>query len=237
MGNKNDTLNSWKWNELEDAALDELHDAYAEKLYLRGLRKHMDYGTSYVGIKRRVSYQMFCELLEELPSGGSHRQKFKPTKDTIRWLLSRLENVGLIKKIKQSNRRASMVFKLPLASTALIRPGEEHHRSTIRGAPQPKPSVSKLDDYRNTIGAPYEEPHTSGSPVNSLPHTKKNILDAAWCRREWHDIAIKQFRPELLSRADFIVIKFEEHYRANLDITSTDWDAMFMKWIVDEREK
>lgn len=233
LDNNAPKLNSWKWNELEEAALDELHDAFAEKLYLRGLRKHMDYGSGYVGIKRRVCYDQFIELLEELPTRRSHKVKFKPSVDKVRWLIKKLVEVGLVAKIKQKHRKDPLVFFLPLASVGLIRTNDEHHRNTIGPTPKQGASVSRISEHKSTIGKNRLEPHTSGISGITLSHTKKNILDAAWQYGVEQQKLLRFIRPDLVDVDIHVVEKFELNYKANRH-ESYDWDALFEKWVRDE---
>ncbi|NIB44835.1 hypothetical protein HBA55_34965 [Pseudomaricurvus alkylphenolicus] len=124
-------MNSWKWNELEEQALDELNNAHAEKLYLRGLRKRMDYSTGLVGATResRVKMDWLVWLMHEEVSAGSQRVPYVASPDSVRWLLTLLERAGLVERLRKKRRNDSMIFRLPLASTGLVRPQEEHRRS------------------------------------------------------------------------------------------------------------
>lgn len=64
-------------------------------LYLRGLRPFMDSTTSFVGIKRRISYQSLSEELYIEPHQGI--KSGSPSKSQIRRALNGLEKAGLIK--------------------------------------------------------------------------------------------------------------------------------------------
>ena len=64
----------WSWSNSEDLALDYLPHR-AQVLYLRVLRRRMDFKTGVVGITARLSYQMIAEWLEERP----------PARSKIRW--------------------------------------------------------------------------------------------------------------------------------------------------------
>jgi len=128
-----------KWNEEEDDRLQGL-PLMAQVLYLRGLRRHMDYGTGLVGVTRKMSYQMFKELLSvDRRFGSTLRDDEVVSIKQIRVALSQLEAAGLIHRRPKSKRTDPMVFRLPLASlgavffddpgsTAEIRPAEEGQR-------------------------------------------------------------------------------------------------------------
>lgn len=157
-----DLVNSWKWNEVEDAALDQLNNARAEKLYLRGLRKYMDYSTGLVGVKRRVSLQGFRELIEERRDRGSVEVEYKPSNHSIRWLLTLLERAGLVERLPKQRRTDPMIFRLPLADTGSFRPNEEPQRNRKGGAAKLSPAVAQVCDDVSRKGTAKEEPHTSG---------------------------------------------------------------------------
>ncbi len=110
----------WQWNEHEDAALHELQDHRAGMLYLRGLRKHMDYDTGIVGIKRRISERMLIELLEERRDPGSPFPLRVPTRSAVRWAIERLERVGLVERMPKTHKLSPMVFRLPLATIGVL---------------------------------------------------------------------------------------------------------------------
>ena len=115
----------------EGALLGLRHDA--RLLYLEGLRPYMDFKTGVVGVKRRVSYKGFKELLEVFPDRGSSVGAVQsPTKSSLRALLLLLERHGLVVKVEQRRRIDPMVFELPLADyDAKVRVGEQRHSSVI----------------------------------------------------------------------------------------------------------
>jgi hypothetical protein len=84
----------------------------AQLLYLRGLRRYMDYTTAIVGgAARRISLLMLCELLEVFPHQGM--KGARPDKSKIRRLLGWLERTGLIERIE--DRDGYLVYFLPHA--------------------------------------------------------------------------------------------------------------------------
>lgn len=108
----------WQFNEDEDAALEYLPHQ-DQVLYLRGLRKNMDFSTGIVGVRRRISYQMFKELLEVNRNQGSTKGDYAPTRGELRAIIARLVGAGLIERLelKTSARVEPLVFKLPFAHT------------------------------------------------------------------------------------------------------------------------
>lgn len=133
---------SWQFNEDEDAALEYLPHV-DQVLYLRGLRKFMDFATGIVGIRRKVSYQMFRELLEVHRRRGSTKPEYYPKRDEVRASLTRLEAAGLIIRVPSASKAVadSMVFKLPFAHADLtVLSNEERQGQTLR-ATTPQDSV------------------------------------------------------------------------------------------------
>jgi hypothetical protein len=106
----------WQFNEDEDAAMEYLPHA-DQVLYLRGMRKNMDFSTGVVGIRRAISYQGFKELLEINRRQGSNKPSYAPTKDELRACIERLVKAGLLERINLNtgSRIERMVFRLPLA--------------------------------------------------------------------------------------------------------------------------
>ena len=110
---------SWRINDDEDAALEYLPHS-DQVLYIRGLRRYMDYASGVVGIRRRVSYQMLIELLEVRRDWGSNRPNERLSREALRQCLKRLERRGLLERMTNDGKAVSLVFKLPLADTDVI---------------------------------------------------------------------------------------------------------------------
>ncbi len=186
-------MNSWKWNELEDEALDALHCARHEKLYLRGLRKYMDYSTGIVGLKRTVCEQGMYELLEELRDRGSRAPEFKPSRHVIQRMLKKLESVGLIHRLPKQNKRDRMLFFLPLASTGQVRPEEERTMSAQRSTNNASPIAAGGAPSLSEPSPNNEERTTSGTSgtvnyINNIPRASLNdfpIERYEQMTREW----------------------------------------------------
>src|SRR5687768_4733964 len=111
---------SWSWSAEEDAAMDYLPHA-AQVLYLRVLRRRMDFNTGVVGLRCRISYQLIGEWLEVRPPPKSTKPIVRLTVSEIRAALTQLERVGLIKRIERDGEAMPLVFSLPFARAGLIR--------------------------------------------------------------------------------------------------------------------
>lgn len=100
-----------RWNEFEDEALQGL-PYLAQLLYLRCLRRYMDFDTGIVGVKRRVSYQMFREVLyiDEVP--GRRLKDREITTQVLRSAVDQLVRNGLVERRSEERQ---LIFFLPLA--------------------------------------------------------------------------------------------------------------------------
>lgn len=111
---------TWSWCEDEDRRLDYLDHA-AQVLYLRVLRRRVDFDTGIVGVSCRLSYQAIAEWLEIRPEWGSNKSVERLSIGRIRALLLMLERAGLIERVTKNGRVLPLVFKLVFASTGLVR--------------------------------------------------------------------------------------------------------------------
>ncbi|MEO4030710.1 hypothetical protein ABH313_21995 [Chromobacterium vaccinii] len=86
----------------------------SQVLYLREIRRHMDYATGVTGIIRRISWDGLREVLEVEPRPGIARSL--PSKQQVRRLAEWLERVGLVRNISDMTGK-QLIFRLPLAVT------------------------------------------------------------------------------------------------------------------------
>jgi|GEM_PF-6655434 len=127
----------------------------AQLLYLRGLRRYMDYTTAIVGgAARRISLLMLCELLEVFPHQGM--KGARPDKSKIRRLLGWLERTGLIERIEDKD--GYLVYFLPHAKNH----GWADERSSDRNKADTKPTQTR-----------HEAKPTSDAGLSVVPKSKK----------------------------------------------------------------
>ena len=121
-------------NESEYQALDNEYLSHeARSLYTLCLRRYMDFATGLVGTaKRRISYQMFKEVLTVYRRRGSTKPAFIPSTQQLRSFVNELERVGLVESRGSGKLRDYMVFLLPLATSDLNRSHEEQRRSNTQ---------------------------------------------------------------------------------------------------------
>lgn len=156
------------WNDDEDLALQGLRPA-TQIIYLRGLRKYMDFKTGIVGVSRKVCYPGLIEVCEFKPDRGSRLQRQRLTKDGARAAIKELERAGLVVNLSQKGVMM-LVLKLPLATSdysVSVRnptgtPQEPHSKeprednveslSVSRGEVGSGHSSTPLEPHRNPIG-------------------------------------------------------------------------------------
>lgn len=127
----------------------------AQLLYLRGLRRYMDYTTAIVGgAARRISLLMLCELLEVFPHQGM--KGARPDKSKIRRLLGWLERTGLIERIEDKD--GYLVYFLPHAKNH----GWADAHSSDRNKADTKPTQTR-----------HEAKSISDAGLSVVPKSKK----------------------------------------------------------------
>jgi hypothetical protein len=101
-----------QFNDTEDDALQGLpYDA--QILYLRALRRRMDYATGEVGRKHRVSWQGLSETLYVEPQQGC-ADTGSPSRDRVKRAAKWLERAGLV-IMRSIQAEKHLIFFLPLA--------------------------------------------------------------------------------------------------------------------------
>ncbi|MGD0961965.1 MAG: hypothetical protein ABSB19_19310 [Methylomonas sp.] len=97
------------WNDEEDDALQGL-PLRAQVIYLRGIRRYMDYGSRVCGgPSRRISLGMLAEIVQEWLN---RQAQPKASKDGVRASLEQLKRAGLIERVADAE---FLVFFLPKA--------------------------------------------------------------------------------------------------------------------------
>jgi hypothetical protein len=82
-------------------------------MYEHGIREYMDYATGIVGVARRISYQSLKEEMYVEPESGIPKTETgNPTTNKIIRAISRLERLGLLKRIDER----PLVFECVLAN-------------------------------------------------------------------------------------------------------------------------
>lgn len=177
-------VNSWKWNELEEDVLDELPHA-CQIIYLRVMRKHMDYSTGIVGRVRRISYEQIKERLRYTPPPQSREKPVEYSTDQVKKLIRKLVNAGLLERLHDTSKGVQpMEFRLPLACTDADSQG--HDRATVTG-PRENPHGYGAGEHNRATTGPRKnasQGHPSGSGNNSLP-TVESVAAPKSKRRQW----------------------------------------------------
>lgn len=178
-------VNSWKWNELEEDVLDELPHA-CQIIYLRVMRKHMDYGTGIVGRVRRISYEQIKERLRYTPPPQSREKPVEYSTDQIKKLIRKLVNAGLLERLHDTSKGVQpMEFRLPLACTDADSQG--HDRATVTG-PRENPHGCGAGERNRATTGPRKnasQGHPSGSGTTTSLSSKESVAASKPKRRQW----------------------------------------------------
>ncbi|MES3674415.1 hypothetical protein QC589_00510 [Halomonas elongata] len=193
-------VRSWRINEIEEEALIELPPE-VERLYQHGIRKHMDYATGITGRKRRVSMDMFREVVDYHPPAGSREKARIHSRQQITRMLDKLEAAGLIERLHRGKGvKAAMEFRLPLACSDL----DEHRaESDPTGTSRKNPHSRASGEANTEQGANREERSTSGSPVTPLSPDGESV-DAQQARpkrqrRQWGEPVDHELTNEMVA--------------------------------------
>lgn len=220
----------------------------AQVLYLRGLRRYMDFSTGVVGDRRRVSFQQMRECLEVNPEKASTVRRYQPTDNEIRASLAQLERRGLIRRLPKAHKLDPMRFFLPLAS---IRPNQEpqkNHKRTQTGGLSDK---STGYSSRATKGPPAKSDIPPVSDKTPVLRAREEIVDNSEPiadRGEWARVLTEMgFRREQIFSAKNLIMLESwvdrglvlEEFRAAVDVAHARNDGMpanvaYYRWAVDE---
>ncbi|MDD4915412.1 MAG: hypothetical protein PHW13_10315 [Methylococcales bacterium] len=161
------------WNDEEDDALQGL-PLRAQVIYLRGIRRYMDYGSRVCGGPcRRISLGMLAETAQEFVN---RQIRPKASKDCIRASIEQLKRAGLIERIADADY---LIFFLPLADAGKSvagnhpmtarQPAHDSH-AAIQAAPGPDcaPIPPVTAAARPTANHP-THPLTGNQDHSSLP--------------------------------------------------------------------
>lgn len=180
-------MNSWRWNELEEDVLDELPHV-CQIIYLRIMRKHMDYSTGIVGRTRRISYEQIKERLRYTPPPQSREKPVEYSTDQIKKLIRKLVAAGLLERLHDTSKGVQpMEFRLPLACTDLDSQG--HDRATVTGPHENPRGCGAGDGNRATTGPRKNasQGHPSGSGTTTSVPSEQSVAAPKSKRRQWGD--------------------------------------------------
>jgi len=160
-------MGATSWSDEEDTRIDGL-PWIAQLVYLRGLRRHMDYSTGIVGQRFGISRATIARALYIEPKQG--RGDFgEPSKKAITKALEMLENVGLIEKIPSER---ALIFRLPYADTdKSVSEKWGRFGADLGQTKQGRPETSNdagCGDKRGRFGADPQAEKWGTSPVSGI---------------------------------------------------------------------
>jgi len=178
-------MGTTSWTDAEDEALQGL-PLEAQILYLRGLRRHMDYETGIVGARRRISWKMLAEVLEVAPHQGVERSG-QPHISKVRRLMGWLIRAGLVEDVGSKERGQPIVFRLPLAARGQSVPKkpDKNPTRTRQGFPDnqadTESSLATQQVAEQADTQPDKNP-TRATPQKADTHPVSGIREEGECR-------------------------------------------------------
>lgn len=169
---------STQWNDEEDAALDYLPHV-DQVIYLRGIRRRMNYQTGMAGQDRPISYSWLAQLVEVRPDRGSHLEESGGmTRSALRASFARLERAGLVKRIPTQDR--GLIFECLLAS----RDQSVSRRNDPRTTPErPQRNDPNIENENSELNA-RNDPRTTlaatamSDPIPDIRYTGLRVANA-----------------------------------------------------------
>ena len=160
------------WNDEEEAALQGL-PLRAQIVYLRGIRRYMDYGSIICGgPQRRISLDMLAEIVQEWVN---RQVQPRATKDGIRASIEQLKRAGLLERLPDPDY---LLFYLPLADAdksalqnypiTAAQPGASYNLSEQATAERALPVNQSTTGMVNT--SDHQPTHQEPDSVVTLPN-------------------------------------------------------------------
>lgn len=166
------------FNEHEDDALHGLR-WQSQVIYIRGMRRFMDYQTGIVGgRKRRISYQMLMEISEQHPVQGSNVNRGTLSRSALRSSIGELQRAGLVQPI--DNNSKYLIFRLMLADSDQSVQNKNDHRTTKEqpcksdhDEPSNHNGFDGMNDHRTTNPLP---PKNDIHPISDIRYKTTNVV-------------------------------------------------------------
>ncbi len=155
-------MSATAWNSAEEEALQGLPLA-AQVLYLRGLRRYMDYSTGLVGVRRRVSWQQLSETLYVDPHAGL-AESGRIGREQVRRLAGWLQRAGLLEN-RSDERRKQLIFFLPMADRDESAQKQPDRKPTVEKLPQADRKADTSFANRNNDLTEQPDTHPDRNPT------------------------------------------------------------------------
>lgn len=226
-----------QFNDVEDEALSYL-PWRAQVLYLRGIRRFMNYNTGITGFphSKIISTQSLREVCEVIPDRRSRESRKSLSRDEIKACVNMLIKAGLIERLPTSGLKNGYVFRCVLATL---------NKSVQVDSAPTAPRPQHPDETQQSRGIQADE-HPNSTPPTA-PHNRlqeKNI-NTHYARE---DFISDDWRPsdqalERLKKAGHSVydsaqlLKFISHHRIKKTLADANFDELFIGWIAGDAIK
>jgi hypothetical protein len=252
-------MQAWLITDDEDSLLQGL-SADAQIIYMRGMRRYMNYENGVSGENgASLTYQFFKRLIEFVPDAKStakQRRAKDISTDYVRARISELERCGLVQKKKTTEKFDHMLFFLPKARVGLSRPNYEPQMNP-KEQPQDERQRKSTKNQRLNKNERQDE-HNQCSLMNpnisgirdieekELPNgsSKKKtdkghrLPDGWWPSAETEAWAMVKLAWDE-QRISYVTEGFVDYWRSvpGAKGRKTDWDATWRNWARRENEK
>lgn len=151
-----------QWNDNEDHALQGC-SLLAQIIYLRGIRRHMNYQTGIAGNPkvRKLSLSGLADIARFEPDWGSRKPAWTASKEEVRAALEELKRSGLIQD-SGSSLKNGLIFFLPLADT-----NKSVQKRNPTGTPQEPHNSEPHEEMSNDAGSVDRNP--TRNPTDEKP--------------------------------------------------------------------
>lgn len=217
-------------------------DPFLMKLYVLGIRQHMDYETGITGIKRRISWQSLAEECFVSPRSGIKKMDTGlPKRPRLQRAIATLQRMGLIAHIKNPRH---LIFECLLATSdqsvqkqvdqgadqEVVPPQEINKPITMQ--PTERISLQADQGFRLQADPP---PNTDSKKEKELLRSSKKKKEIKrrcqipddFCVTENHErLAMKNGWPNPFSEIE----QFRHYHKAKGSLMLS-WDSAFYTWL------
>ncbi len=146
-------------------------------LYLRGIRRRMNYQTGIAGQDAPISYAWLAQLAEVRPEQGSHATACtQMSRSALRASFARLERAGLIKRIPTADR--GLIFDCLLASRGQSAPRRNDPRTTPE-RPQGNDLIFDKENNQMHDGNDPRATHAAPAMSDPIPDIRYQVIGGA----------------------------------------------------------
>jgi hypothetical protein len=246
-----------QWNDNEDHALQGC-SLLAQIIYLRGIRRHMNYQTGIAGNPkvRKLSLSGLADIARFEPDWGSRKPAWSASKEEVRAALEELKRSGLIQD-SGSSLKDGLIFFLPLADA-----NKSVQKRNPTGTPQEPHNSEPHEEMSNGAGSvdrnptrnpTDEKPRNPTHQITDIQEEEKELPNGSSKKKTdkghrlpdgwWPSAEAQAWAMVKLAwdeqRISYVTEGFVDYWRSvpGAKGRKTDWDATWRNWARRENEK